>query len=118
MGGKRFGLDKANILSRHLFGIQARLAEPFGISVAEMIKAGCITFVPNEGGQAEITDHPLLMYGSVDEAVDKIDTVLRKPKLQNELRDHLEIQGARLSANAFMNGIKAAVGSMLKRTQK
>lgn len=120
MEGRRFGEEKAMLLSQHRFGIQARQSEPFGISVAEMVKAGCITFVPKEGGQAEIVSHKSLMYDSVEDAVEKIDTVLRKPQLQIELRQHLEKQGAKFSTNAFMDGLRAAVENFLseKRGQK
>jgi glycosyltransferase involved in cell wall biosynthesis len=111
--GEQFGPEKERIISQHEFGIHACQGEAFGISVAEMVKAGCITYVPDSGGQTEIVDHPLLMYGSVDEAVDNIDKVLRNPKLKNNLRNHLEIQGTKFSADVFINGIKNTVESML-----
>ena len=63
--GKRFGSDKTKILSQHLFGIHACQGEAFGISVVEMVKAGCITFVPDEGGQTEIVNHSSLTYNSL-----------------------------------------------------
>ena len=88
-------------------------SEAFGISVAEMVKAGCLVFVPGEGGQAEIVSHESLMYSGVEDAVEKINTVLRKPQLQAELRDHLEKQGAKFSTNAFMDGLRAAVERFL-----
>ena len=113
MEGSKFGEEKAMLLSQHRFGIQARQGEPFGISVAEMVKAGCITFVPSEGGQAEIVNHKLLMYDSIEEAVEKIDAVLRKPQMQAELRQHLKKQGAKFSTNAFMDGLRAAVEEFL-----
>jgi len=114
--GKRIGLDKIKILSQHHYGIHARQGEAFGISVAEMVKAGCITFVPNCGGQAEIVNHSSLVYNSIEDAVNKIDTVIRQPQLQLKLQNHLEIQGEKFSANAFIKNIKAAVKRILKRT--
>jgi glycosyltransferase involved in cell wall biosynthesis len=107
MEGRQFGAEKAMLLSQHRFGIQARQREPFGISVAEMVKAGCITFVPSEGGQAEIVGHKSLMYDSVEDAVNKIDTVLRKPQLQAKFREHLENQGTKFSTDALMDGLWA-----------
>ena len=113
MEGSRFGEEKTKLLSQHRFGIHACRGEAFGISVAEMVKAGCIPFVPSEGGQAEIVNHELSMYDNVDDAVEKIDTVLQKPQLQAELRDHLEKQGMKFSTNAFMDGMRAAVNKFL-----
>ncbi|MBW2072286.1 MAG: glycosyltransferase family 4 protein [Deltaproteobacteria bacterium] len=107
--GTKFGENKAKILAWHRFGIHARKNEPFGISVAEMLKAGCITFVPKEGGQAEITNHPLLLYDSVEDAVKKIEAVLRQPDLQTELRDHLVRQSERFSTNRFIDEFRKAV---------
>jgi len=120
MEGRRLGEEKTGLLSQHRFGIQARQGEPFGISVAEMVKAGCITFVPGEGGQAEIVNHKSLMYDSVEDAVEKIDTVLRKPQLQAELGQHLKKQGTKFSKDAFMGGLRATVEKFLreKRSQK
>lgn len=113
MEGRRFGDEKAKFLSQHRFGIQARRGEPFGISVAEMVKAGCITFVPREGGQTEIVNHNSLVYNNIEDAVDKIDTVLRKSQLQAKLQDHLKKQGAKFSINAFMDDLQAAVEKFL-----
>ena len=72
-------------------------------------------FVPSEGGQAEIVNHKSLMYDSVEDAVEKIDTVLRKPQQQAELREHLKRQGAKFSTNAFMDDLRVAERSMLKK---
>ena len=115
MEGSRFGKEKANLLSQHRFAIHACQGEAFGISVAEMVKAGCITFVPSEGGQAEIVNHRSLMYDSVEDAVEKIDTVLRKAQLQAELRQHLKKQGGKFSTNTFMDGLRAAVDKFLRQ---
>ena len=61
----------------HGDGIHARPGEAFGIAIAEMIVAGCLPFVPAEGGPSEIVDHnPALVYDTVDEAVEKIDSML------------------------------------------
>jgi len=113
MEGNRFGEEKANLLSQHRFAIHACHGEAFGISVAEMVKAGCITFVPSEGGQIEIVNHKSLMYDSVEDAVKKIDTVLRNDQIQVELRQHLKKQGTKFSTDAFMDSLRAAVKRFL-----
>jgi len=117
MEGAMFGQEKAIFLSKHKFGIHGREREPLGIAVAEMVKAGCITFVPSEGGQAEIVDHDALTYDGIDDAVTKIDQVLRKDQKQNILRDHLKKQGQQFSVSNFMDGIKASVNQFLNIKQ-
>lgn len=62
--------------------------------MAEIVISVCIAFTPRKGGQAEIIKHPLLLHDSVDDAIKKIDAVVRKPGLQSELRNHLEELGA------------------------
>jgi len=39
------------------YGIHGAEGEGFGIAIAEMVKAGCVTFAPAVGGPAEILDH-------------------------------------------------------------
>jgi len=95
------GARKAEILARCQYGIQTRSAEPFGISVAEMIHAGAIVFAPNNGGQAEILDHPSLLFSDRNEAVEAISAVLESAALQDQLRTHLSAQAKRFSAEQF-----------------
>ena len=116
--GSRFGEEKAKLLSQHRFAIHACQGEAFGVSVAEMVKAGCIVFVPGEGGQAEIVNHASLMYDSAKDAVEKIDAVLRKPRLQAHLRDHLKKQGAKFSTDAFMDGLRAALQEFIAKSHE
>ncbi len=113
--GAVWGEAKVNLLTSCKYGIQAREAEPFGIAVAEMVKAGCIPFVPKEGGQAEIVNHPQLTYADVDDAADKIVGVLEKPQLQSQLCQHLANQGRQFSAESFMSGLRAIVEEFLAR---
>lgn len=111
--GECSGPRKHDLLSRHKFGIHGCSGEAFGIAVAEMVKAGCITWVPDDGGQTEIVDHPMLKYSSIDDAVDKIDRVLRQRKLQNELTQYLKLQALKFSEENFVNGLQKVVQSFL-----
>lgn len=112
--GERFGEEKWSLISKHLFGINARSAEPFGISVAEMVKCGCIVWVPGDGGQVEIVNHSLLTYSCAKDAVDKIDMVLRSRSLQENLRQHLAKQGSKFSTESFVRGTRKTVESFVK----
>lgn len=109
--GRVSGPRKASLLAACRYGIQTRAAEPFGISVAEMVKAGAIVFAPGEGGQAEIVDHPELLFGDRDQAVEKICAVLRAPSRQANLRSHLAAQAPSFSAQRFVREIRALLGS-------
>jgi len=113
--GQLFGEKKQKLLAVHRFGIHGCRVEGFGISVAEMIKAGCITFVPKQGGAAEIVNNPLLTYEDTDDAVRKIDAMLRDHSLQNELRNHLTSESQRFSTDSFQEELKKLVRAWLTR---
>ena len=100
--GRVSGIRKARLLARCRFGIQTRAAEPFGISVAEMVKAGAIVFAPNDGGQKEILDSPDLLFAGTDDAANKICAVLSSTEKQAALSDHLAGRCERFSAGNFM----------------
>lgn len=108
------GQKKNEIIVNHRFGISGRKNEPFGIAVAEMVKAGCIVFVPNGGGQAEIVDHPKLIYENIEDGVQKIETVLKDEKLQNNLREHLSLVSQKFSVENFQKSIREIVSNFLK----
>ena len=107
------GVRKTEILSHCRFGIQTCSAEGFGISVAEMVKAGAIVFANSDGGQAEILGHPELLFINTKDAVEKIRAVLEKPTLQSALRNHLAHQAQRFSAQAFMYETQAFITKQL-----
>ena len=111
--GQVSGERKAWILSHCRFGIQTRGAEPFGISIAEMAKAGAIVFAPNHGGQKEILDNPDVLFENVDDAADKIGAVLSNAEKQSILRIHLARQSGMFGAEQFMERAKAATESAI-----
>jgi glycosyltransferase involved in cell wall biosynthesis len=82
--------------------------------VAEMVKGGCIVFVPNGGGQTEIVNHPALIYEDDDDAVRKIETVLAGAALQESLREHLSQAAQRFSIENFKTVILHVVGRFLR----
>ncbi len=107
------GERKSKLLASCRFGIQVRHAEPFGISVAEMVKAGAIVFAPDNGGQAEILDDPNLLFGSIDDAVEKISDVLSSEEKQVTLRRHLARRVELFGAEKFMEQSVAIVAALL-----
>jgi glycosyltransferase involved in cell wall biosynthesis len=118
MEGGKFGKEKNEVLAKHKFGIHGRPKEAFGIAVAEMVKAGCIPFVPDDGGQTEIINHPALLYGSVEDGVNRIESVLENNEMQAALREHLAKQAEKFSAETFMSEIREVVRDFLKENVK
>jgi glycosyltransferase involved in cell wall biosynthesis len=113
--GKQYGAEKERLLAVHRFGIHACQIEAFGIGVVEMLKAGCMVFAPDDGGQAEVLDHPDLLYGNVEDAATKIVRVLRDGKLQQALLEHLTKQSALFSAEDFCREIRREVEAFQSR---
>jgi len=103
------GQDKRELMSRHKFGINGCRREAFGIAVAELVKAGCITFVPDGGGQIEILDHLMLTFKNEEDAVRKIEAVLSRIDLQEDLRQHLAARARELSAEKFISTVRGLV---------
>lgn len=110
-GGKS-GKAKIDLLTGHRYAIHGRQAEPFGIAVAEMAKAGCIPFVPRNGGAPEIVGDERLCYGNVDDAVRKIDQVLRHEKLQRELREKTLARSSSFGVEDYQRSVRQVVADM------
>ncbi|GIW70676.1 MAG: hypothetical protein KatS3mg102_0218 [Planctomycetota bacterium] len=108
--GERIGREKWELLARHRFGIHACQGESFGIAVAEMCKAGCVVFAPDRGGPAEILADRRLLFRTTEEAVAKIDAVLRDEALARRLSAQLLLRGGEFSAERFMEGFRRTVG--------
>lgn len=97
-------------LSRARYGIHGMAEEHFGIAVAEMVRAGCLPFVPDGGGAPEIVGrNPALLYGSEDEAADRISRVLGDVALQEILRQEMAARADLFSENTFMRRITEIV---------
>ncbi len=111
--GRLFGERKRELIAKHRFGINGREIEPFGIAVAEMVKAGCIVFLPNGGGQLEIVNHPGLIYENVEDAVEKIAVVLENRKMEDSLREYIRRCAQKFSVEAFKNGVRLVVSEFL-----
>jgi glycosyltransferase involved in cell wall biosynthesis len=107
--------EKSSLLATHRFAISGRPNEPFGIALAETVKAGCITFVPNGGGQTEVVNYPSLIYQDDQDALQKITAILGSATLQERVRAHLAQSVARFSVQGFEKKIRAIVGEFLKQ---
>ena len=99
----------ADLVSHQKYGIHGMPAEHFGMAPAEMVRAGCVVWVPDDGGQVEIVDDPRLTYGSVEDAIPKIVATLRDPHEEASLRKHLAGRTAVFSVERFMREVRQAV---------
>ena len=61
------------------------------------------------GGQVEIVDHSALVYDSVEDAVQKILSVMRSESLAEELRQHLSVRAGMFSTEAFIGQVRREV---------
>ena len=78
------------------------------MAVAELVSAGCITFVPNSGGQVEIVgDDERLIYYSREDAVHKILRALRDPDCQASLRNHIASRRNLFTSERFVSRLQA-----------
>lgn len=109
--------DLLALFGRSRYGIHGMLEEHYGISIAEMVRSGCIVFVPNGGGQVEIVRDARLQYDSDDDAVAKIVRVLGDPALQRELLDHLARQSERMTIEHFQQQVRTIVAEELQREE-
>jgi glycosyltransferase involved in cell wall biosynthesis len=102
--------ELARFLPRHRYGIHGMLEEHFGMAPAEMLRAGCIVFVPRGGGQVEIVDRDdRLCYQSVEGAADAICATMADPGRQAELRTALAARKDLYSAERFVSEIRRLV---------
>lgn len=108
--------DYVKVLSRCKYGIHYK-KEPFGISIAEMVKAGAVPFVRDQGGQVEIvgSHNPDLLFADEEEAIAKIIQVLQDGDRLQKLRDSLEHQKYLFSTERFMSEIKQIVAEQLNQ---
>ncbi len=106
--------EKASFLGGHKYGISACGGEAFGISSAEMIKAGLITWVPASGGQTEVVDRPELVFASAEEAAARILPVLRDGGLAADIRGHLARRAACFSTGRFVSEVRDLITGFLE----
>ncbi|MDD8027116.1 MAG: glycosyltransferase family 4 protein [Acidobacteriota bacterium] len=106
--GPVYGEAKRGFLLGHRYGLSGRRHEPFGMSAAEMVRAGLIVWVPQSGGQVEIVDHPELVFESPADAAAKIGRVMADPARQRALLAHLRRQAAKFAIGGFVEGIRRA----------
>lgn len=100
--GKCYGKKKANLLTSCRYAIHCCQNEAFGIAVAEFVRAGCIPFVPqNGGGPTEIVPFIELQFTDHSDAVNKIINVLSNPELESIIYNNLNNFTSSFSVEEF-----------------
>lgn len=109
--------EYVTLLSRCKYGIHYK-KEPFGISIAEMVKAGAIPFVRSIGGQVEIVGahNQELLFNSEDEAVEKIIAILKDENQQKQLIASLEDRKYLFSTEKFISDIQGVVDTYFQNS--
>jgi len=109
--------ELGQFVARHRYGIHGMTEEHFGMAVAEMVRGGCLVFIPYGGGQGEIIgNEEQLVYRSVNEAAGKIIQVLSDTALQSALRVRLAARQQLFSTEQFMRQIQDIVRNEMERT--
>ena len=112
--GPVYGTRKAALVCGHRYAIQP-CRESFGIAVAELAGAGCLPFVPEEGGQLEIVADRELTYADFDTAVERIERVLHDRQLEKRLRERQVAGSARFSPGVFKTSVAKLVSEFIER---
>lgn len=114
--GRKNGPEKEQLLTGAKFAIHTRPHEAFGIAVAELVKAGCIPFIPDTGGQTEIVPFEELQFSTVEDAVHKIDDILRNDSAQEQILKKLAGQKPLFSAEQFCEQARAVINNWFANT--
>ncbi len=106
--GENLSRDElVRLVATHRYGIHGMTDEHFGMAVGDLVRGGCITFVPCGGGQVEIIgDEDRLLYRTREDALHKIMHVLGAPDVQGTLRRYLAGRGEQLSTDRFVRRIR------------
>lgn len=112
------GLARAaltRLMAGHRYGIHGHRTEHFGMVVAEMVRAGCVVWVPNRGGQVEIVGDARLRYDTVEGAAAAIVRTLSDAAEEADLRARLAKQARLFSAERFVHEFREVVAERAGR---
>lgn len=113
------GLDRTallDLMSRCRYGLHGMIDEHFGMAPAELVEAGCLTFVHRSGGQTEIVESDDLTYADVDDAVARIERALLDDAHRQRLCAHLAARQGRFDSARFCEQVLAIVDETVART--
>ena len=111
--GPLYGEDKAAFLSQFRYAIHTRTDEPFGITLVELMKAGCIPIAPHSCGSAEILSHPSLLFASEVEAVSRVRQLFCDANLSRSVRSFIRKRAEQFSTDRFCKDVVTLVSAMI-----
>ena len=82
------GLSRAsleNLAVKQKWAIHCAEHEHYGLSSIELQRLGCVTFVHDSGGQAEVVSNKNLKFKDIDDAIEKIESVISNNLLATTL---------------------------------
>lgn len=99
-------------MSRARFGLHTYQSEHFGIAIAEMILAGCIPVVHDDGGAVELIPDPRCRFRSDEQAVECVESLVKL-----SLDEQEQIQAVLQSTPALVAAVdfEARFGVVLQR---
>lgn len=107
-----------SLIIRQKWGLHCFENEHYGKAVAELQGLGCITFIHDSGGQREIILNPAHRYTDAEDAVRKIDAVLRAPETHARLVAEQLESNKRHTIEAFRDGFLAVVDEIMRPGDK
>ncbi len=105
MEGRQQGKEKARLLAEHAFGIHACRGDAFPGVLIEMMKAGCVVWAHDSGGQSDILEMPALLYKDNTDAVYKIHRILSDLEEQKKIHRRLKALSEKYSVESYMERI-------------
>jgi len=99
------------------FYIAPKKYEHFGISILEAVRAGCLTFVHNTGGQREIVIEEVLRYNSIQQLLNNIAIVLENTLLREQTLTVLKHHMQNFSSDNFNQGIDGILRLWQKKSK-
>ena len=104
-----------DLMSRSRYGVHAMVDEHFGMATAELVEAGCLTFVHRSGGQREIVRSDDLSYVDVGDAVARIERAIVDADHRQRLLAHLAGLRGRFTPATFCAEVQEIVDETLAR---
>ncbi len=96
-------------ISTQRWGLHCAQFEHYGLAPLELERLGCVTFVHDSGGQVEIVQDETQRYQDIDDAVRKMDRVMRDPALAQRLFEALPAAVGRHLTSAYREAFIAEV---------
>lgn len=105
--------EMESLIAGQKWGLHCFRFEHYGLAPAELQHLGCITFVPDFGGQREIVPDSSLRYSDLNDAVLKIDRVLRAPETHQGMLEQIATANKSHSVDVFERKFGDLVDRML-----